>query len=255
MIHRQRTSQLRRTSWTLAAASGFGAMLLHAQAVQLSQGHADIGIGFEEGRLEPHIHLHEPPPDGTEYAPDQAILLVSADAKTTVPSNPTFSFLGMPGDTLWALPQAAKPNVLFLGLGAEEIEPGLFEDNTLQLSLTAFQGPGAFSLYRVDALGQPAVYLNTRDGVSRDQDTVPVIAGSHGHATWAFSAPGAYEITLVASGTLADTTLRLESEPATYRFEVVPEPGVFSLGLLGGLLLIFRPGRSTPSQPTRALQP
>ncbi|MBK9137905.1 MAG: choice-of-anchor M domain-containing protein [Verrucomicrobia bacterium] len=218
-----------RAAW-LAAGALVVPVTLTAQTI-LSHGHMDLGVAYEAGALELHIHAHEPEPDGTEYAPGEAVIWIGTAARTTVPANPAFSFLGVPGATTYLLPATFHPELPFLGLGAEEIEGGVFVGDNLRLALTGFSGPGEFALYTSDAFGNPTLHVNTRDGLS-EADHVNLRAGSHGHANWAFSAPGDYFLTFVASGTLVGGGA-IASDPATFAFTVVPEPGTWVLWVLG----------------------
>lgn len=228
-------------AWRAAAVLGL-AGTLNAQTI-LRSGHMDLGVAYEAGELSVHLHSHEPEPDGTEYGPGEAIVEVGLAAQTTVPANPLFSFLGTPGETIYLLPATENPALPFLGLAAEEIAAGIFEGNTLSLSLTDYAGPGEFALFTVDAFGTPTVLMNTRDGLD-GSDRATLLAGSHGHANWAFSAPGDYDLTFTASGTLAGGGGPVTSDPATFRFTVVPEPGTTTLLLIGTGLLLGRLRRS-----------
>ncbi len=219
-------------AWHAAAALGL-AGALHAQTV-LRSGHMDLGVAYEAGELSVHIHSDDPEPDGTEYGPGEAVIELGLAAQTTVPASPQFAFLGAPGDPLYLLAATENPALPFLGLAAEEVEPGLFAGNLLTLTLTGAAGPGEFALFTVDAFGSPTVHMNTRGGITAADHTT-LQAGSHGHAQWAFTAPGDYDLTFVASGTLEGGGGSVSSEPATFRFTVVPEPAPAALLILGGL--------------------
>ncbi len=196
----------------------------------LSRGHADVGVGFADGAWDLHVHDEE---GGNEYEPGDAILLVDIAAQATVPVNPAFSFLGSAGSSTWILPQNENTELLFLGLGAEEVD-GSFENNQVTLSLSSVSGPGNFALYQTDGFGSPTVFMSSHDGIS-GTDQVTLNVGSHGHFNWAFSAPGDYSITFSASGIL-DGVGATSSGDVTYNFSVVPEPGTWSL-LASGLLV------------------
>jgi surface-anchored protein len=205
---------------------------LAAQPV-LMTGHTDVGIAYLDGAWDLHIGQHEADPPA-EYAPDEAILGVGPAAQTTVPSNPAFGFLGSPGSMVYILPQAENPSLLFLGFGAEELDPGLFVNNQVTLSLTSAHGPGQFSVYDVDAFGTPNVLMNSGNGITPG-DSVVLAAGGHRHVNWGFTEPGTYEVNFEATGLLVAGNQFASSGPVTYTFAVVPEPGAVSLLAVGGV--------------------
>jgi len=186
-------------------------------ATRLKRGHTDVGLAYENGELELHIHAES---TDTEYPPAAAVLHVPALAQTSVPANPAFAFLGAPGGPVWILPQTENPKLLFLGLAAEEIASGVFVNNQLTLRLLDVEGPGQFALYTLDAFGQPVVRLNSGDGISA-ADALTLTAGSHEHVNWAFTAPGLYRVKFQASGTLVQGGTPVESEEVEVCFEVI----------------------------------
>jgi surface-anchored protein len=216
-------------SLSLAAALAVG---LNASAqTYLWQGHADVGVNYENSAWDLHVHSHV---DG-EFEPDEVVLGVDqVAAQGTVAAGSQWSFLGSAGAPVWILPQGPNPALLFLGLGAEELADGIFVNNAVTLSLTGVNGPrGNFALYRTDMFGNPTVLMNAGDGITV-ADTVTLQAGSHGHANWAFTAPGRYEIAFSAAGELVGGGLT-SSGPVTYTFDVapIPEPGTAALLGLG----------------------
>jgi surface-anchored protein len=225
---------------TLMAAATVGAAVLNLNAqTYLWQGHTDVGVNYEAGAWDLHVHAESL---GLEFQPSDAVLGVNiAAAGTTVPSGTAWSFLGTAGSSVWILPQSQKPSLLFLGFGAEEMPSGLFTDDEVTLSLQSVNGTGSFAVYTTDMFGTPTVYMNSADGVSTS-DAITLTAGEHTHVNWAFTEPGVYEVTFEATGTLADGNVFTSSGNVTYTFDVaaVPEPGSVSLLALGGLsLLVF----------------
>ncbi len=186
-------------------------------------GHVDVGVAFEDGAWD--LHIHDETTD-TEYEPEEAVLVVRDAARTVVPTDERFAFLGAAGAPIWVLPQVEDERLLFLGLAAEEIEDGVFADNRVRVTLKQVQGPGHFFLYSTSGVtGAPDVRMNSRDGLSDSVDFADVPAGGHRDFNWAFTAPGTYAIAFEASGTLVDGGQAVSSGPVTYTFQVEPQPG------------------------------
>jgi surface-anchored protein len=211
-------------------------------ATGLERGHTDVGLAYEEGELEFHIHSEE---TETEYSTDEAVLIVRSAAEQPIPDTAAFSFLGEPGYSTWILPSVENEELLFLGFGAEEIETGVFANDQVRVEVMSVEG-GDFFLYSVAALGSPVVHMNSADGISAS-DFFMVNAGSHEDLNWAFSQPGTYRIGLRARGTLVEGSQNITSAVFYVTFEVpaaqlpqppVPEPelvfNVVDLGTLGG---------------------
>lgn len=203
----------------LAAAMLIGAAAGPATAatpVTLDSGHVDvIGIAFEDNQF--HLHVHDEGTD-TEYEPSQVRLAVKPEARTEVPDDPAYAFLGAPGRPVWVLPQVEDPRLLWPGIATEEVQPGVFVDDSLNLKVECVSGPAGFSIFTTDPVGAPTVLVDSGNGLP---DSVTVSAASHLHANWAFEAAGNYAITVRVSGTLAATGQKITSAPATYRFKVI----------------------------------
>ncbi|TCC50637.1 hypothetical protein E0H75_10565 [Kribbella capetownensis] len=185
-----------------------------ASKVVLDQGHVDVvGIAFENGVFDLHIHDEE---HGVEYSPSEVQLVAKPAAEIAVPDDPSYSFLGTAGSSAWVLPQVQDPELLWPGIGAEEIESGVFTNDALKVDVVGVSGPADFSIFTTDPFGAPTVLADSGDGLP---DTINTSAGGHMHANWAFEAPGNYRLKVRVSGKVAATG-KTVSAIATYCFKV-----------------------------------
>jgi surface-anchored protein len=203
----------------------------YAASTVLSVGHTDIAVDYDAAINTWDLHVGYDVA-GEEFPASDVLLRVNPLAQTSVPANVQFSFLGVPGSSIWILPQAEDPNLLFLGYGADGLLDGVFVGNQVQVTLTGYTGPGNFASYELDAFGNPVVFMNSRDGLSA-ADHFDLTAGGDSHLAWAFSQPGHYTLTLEAAGTLVNGNLFTASGPVNYNVEVVPEPGSIALLAIG----------------------
>lgn len=184
-----------------------------ADPVDLDHGHVDVfGVGYENGRLNLHVHDGE---TDTEYAPSAVRLIAKPAARTTVPDDPAFGFLGRPGDDVWILPQVQDPELLFAGVAAEEVPAGVFRNEALRVDVLAVYGPADFDVFTTGPDGTPTVLVDSGNGLP---DPIDVTAGGHRHVNWAFEASGTYRVVARASGVLASNGKRVYSTPAIYTF-------------------------------------
>jgi surface-anchored protein len=142
-------------------------------------------------------------------------MVVKADARTAIPNNRQFAFLGDAGSPIWVLPQVQNPALLWPGLNSQEIEAGAIAGNSLTLALVAAHGPAPFALFSTDQFGTPSVLFNSGDGLP---DSIDLPIGTHAHGNWSFRAPGRYALTFQASGRLASGEPLVAT--ATLAFEV-----------------------------------
>lgn len=185
----------------------------------LDEGHVDVlGVAYEDGELELHIHDEE---NDAEYAPGQTLLVVNPEAETTVPDDPSYEFLGEPGvDDAWILPDQPVDGLLFAGWATEEVGEDVFVDDEVTIELQSAVGLGDFALYGVGPFGDPDVHFHSDGGFSNE---LVVPADAHGHANWGFIEPGPYLVTVNASGVLDDgQNTVVESGPVHYIFFVRP---------------------------------
>lgn len=215
-------------------------------ATLLSRGHTDLGIAFEDGAFDLHVHSEE---HEVEFAPDDTVLRVLPSAEAVRPESPAYDFLGVSaGSPMWVLSQdaasAEERGVLLLGVGAEDVAPADFQGNlTARLVDFGFQpepggAPSAqFALYTTTGVGTPTPVWTTVDGLS-SADAATVVPGTHFDGNWAFTQPGHYQLTVEVSGTLANGTPI--SGQSTYRFVVKSHASAVSTHLAAGDIIDAR---------------
>lgn len=192
----------------------------------LDQGHVDaIDAEFEDGALGLSVHDESAVPD-VERDPASVIFVVKSAAKIQLPDE-RFAFLGPVGATVWLLPQdqldAEAAGVLFLGLSSEEIEPGIFVGDSLDVRFRHILGPNGLSLFESpeDETSPPHILVDSEDN---EPDIVALPASTHKHANWAFESAGIYAITVDVTGRLAGIPgePRITSSKALLKFVVLP---------------------------------
>ena len=204
-----------------AAMAGVLAAAGPAQAacpVVLDHGHVDVvGLAYEDSRLQIAVH-DESGAVEVEHAPEDVVLRALPAARTTVPGGPAYAFLGTAGQPVWILPEVQNPDLLWAGFGAEELQPGIFKDDAVDVKFLSLSGPGRLAVYTDDVFGDPeTVLVDSGDGLP---DTVGLHAGDHTHANWAFSKPGTYTLQVQAGGRLAADNRQVTSRTVTYTFQV-----------------------------------
>lgn len=202
--------------------------------------HTDILAGYDNGEWEAEIELHDLE---IAYAPNEALLYLAPSSATTQPLGPEWDFIGAgAGNTIYLAPEVQDPELIWLGFGAEELASGIFVDDTVQVVLDAIRGPGEISVWRNDPFGDPIPLWSSSDpGATIDVNSVAVFAGvAEGHANFAFTEMGFYEVDIRLTGTLVDGGLFIQSQPVTLYFGVgttaVPEAS--SLSLVGVALAV-----------------
>jgi surface-anchored protein len=225
-------------------------------------GHGDLSVtysgtgsafGFE-------VHLHDGAVvDGDTLTedehgePDEITIVTPATANLKRIDNPTgffdggtgYDFTGSDfnatgaavGGNLWMLgssADAAYYETPFVGLSAEELDPLQWNGNiSYVLDSVLFDGSaygtsGGILSFFSESL-QPI--WSSQGGFTQQSISLTPGAG-HEHGFFFFSQPGIYEMTLLASGNLANAGGPV-SGMGTFRFEVVPEPSGILLAGLG----------------------
>ncbi|MCO8277794.1 choice-of-anchor M domain-containing protein [Actinoplanes sp. TRM 88003] len=189
---------------------------LAAEAVVLAKGHTDaIDVHYEGGALKLKVKDDTVSP-AVERDPADVTFQVLPAAETTVPDLPAFSFLGQAGSKIWMLPQVQDAALLWPGWNTGQLDSGVFAGNKVVISLIGVDGPGDVTLFDTNSLGTPNVKFRSSDGLP-DRLDVPV--HTHAHASWVFSAQGAYTLKFQADAALTNGTT-VSTGPIDYRFVV-----------------------------------
>jgi surface-anchored protein len=155
---------------------------------------------------------------GINYGGTNVFLVAKAEAKLALPAGTPFGVAGQP---FWILPQSQNPNLLYLGLSAENI-PNVFS-TPLNIRVTRFEGPGYMMAWQAVGPGQYNIRIDTRDGLDASDGFVPPV-GAHEHYNWGFSTTGVYCVTYQVSGTRTGDAQPIFSREETFAFHVLPLP-------------------------------
>jgi surface-anchored protein len=198
----------------LACASGVAADF----AVLLRE-HTDFKILYTPGETNLLRLAARDEDRGINHASNEVILVVREEARLTLPPGTPFGDAGAP---LWILPQSQNVNLLYLGVSAEGLPPGVFSE-PLRVELKRFDGPGYFMAWQATGPGQFNLRLNTRDGLSAADAFTPIL-GSHEHFNWGFSSTGVFSATFQVTGRRAGEATNISSPETTFVFHVLPLP-------------------------------
>ncbi|MCW1885581.1 choice-of-anchor M domain-containing protein [Luteolibacter flavescens] len=211
-----------------------------AHSALYTSGHADYGIGYENGDFHFHFHAEGATVDGIERDDEEfdipdVITVVSSGAMLSLPID--FAPLGaQTGDIIWVLPEVENMTLPFLGLATEELSTSEWGDITFSLgAVTSPSGNGEFALWQSGSLGDLLLRMSTSDPSA---DALTLLPGSHAHYNYGFTEAGIWQIEMTVSGT--HVTDGFKSATETLTFHVIPEPSVFLLGGLGLAGLVLR---------------
>jgi surface-anchored protein len=211
-----------------------------------TSGHADIGVGYVAGELEPHWHTHfGAVVDGVsqttldeEYLPGDLIARTVATRLTPSGGGGLSGLLGVPdGTQVWVMGSTTyQPR---LGFGVEELDPADWSGPitiTFNSGSSTLPGGAAFGLYTTNVAGTNVVdrFFSSVSGTATvAANTITLDAGGHEHYEWAFTLEGVYDLNFTWSGTHAIDGLKTAS--ATFTVQAVPEPSTLALlGMAGG---------------------
>ena len=215
--------------------SSFALLVLGFAPVALAQtnvtsGHWDIAAHEHEGSIELSLHNHdlaiEEPLQGSTITYN-----FGTNAKVDVTIGA--SNLGL----LWVSPasevEADDMGMPFIGFSAEELVAPFTGPVTFTMTGFSYTGSGTGNFYMFEG---EDIFFNSTAGPGNFGSFL-VNVGQHGHGEFGFSHAGFYEITLVASGNNGSP---VSGDPATFAFDVVPEPSTYALlGLGAGVLSLM----------------
>ncbi len=212
-----------------------------------TEGHGDIGVGYEdEGsgfELHPHWHIEGGTVDGTPR-PDEEF--DSSDLRLVVPNIPNavaarnasaiWDPIGVAGgETYWRISTNSLTGVPYLGWATEELDV-LDWTGDISFALTGLTAPGDISVYFFPD-GNLTFLWASSNGIT-GADTFALAPGVHSHFNVAFSTPGLYEVEVTISGTHVDDGFQTATH--TFGFNVVPEPSTALMLALGAGLIALR---------------
>lgn len=186
-----------------AAVLGFTATPAHAAAI--TSGHIDaLDVDYAGGVVTLDIKTYNPPNVNDDDVPAASTTLRLAplsDYDLVVPGSPSsWACVGAASSTVYVAPASVgsgDPRI-WPGWNAEDV-PSAQRPVTIQL--VGVSGPGHVTLYTLGGLpATPSVVLsnNSTSGCPKSSFSISSTA-PHGHANWAFSAPGSYDLTFRAT--------------------------------------------------------
>ncbi|MHA3946435.1 TIGR03773 family transporter-associated surface protein [Cellulomonas bogoriensis] len=182
----------------------------------LATEHTDaFSVFMDDGRLSLATMADLGSRRGVRLDPDATVFHVTDDARRAAPTGSAFGFLGVaPGAPVHVIPQAYTPGILWAGWNTERV-PASAVGGPIRLTVEDVRGPGAVEIYESGVDG-PQRLLSSRD---RGLRSLAVPANTHAHASWVFTEPGVYRITVGASTTTPQGA-PLRATSRTYVFAV-----------------------------------
>lgn len=177
-----------------------------AGGVVLSSGHVDWATRLVGGRLQQLVG-DDSSGAKTYREPGGVVLWVKPSARVSLPGG--YERVAPAGSTVWQVPQTQAPGLVWLGWSSQALTPAQVT-TPVRWTLDAVAGPGDVVVYQSGAFG--GVQEVVLDGAGSAYD-VPL--GVHAHASWAFTRPGVYRLTMTQSATLADGTRSSDTEVLT----------------------------------------
>jgi surface-anchored protein len=202
-------------AWLMVLATAPG---LAAQCRTFTQEHVDLlAIQYNAASNTLSLMASDDDHGGVLYASNECVVVCPESMKFTLPDGTP---LGQAGDPLWILPQNPYPGVPYVGVSAEALAPGSFND-PLTIRLVRLEGPGDFIVWQATGFGSFDLKMDTRDGIGPNDQFTPFVGG-HEHHNWGFTTSGVYRAYFQASGRRPGESTNLVSPETPFTFHVLP---------------------------------
>ncbi|MEJ3742511.1 TIGR03773 family transporter-associated surface protein [Actinomycetes bacterium KLBMP 9797] len=163
----------------------------------VGDGHVDMGARFVNGTWT--LQVRDDTVRPSVWRPLSDVVLHAVDAaRTTVPTDERFAFLGAAGTPVWVLPQVQRSGVLWPGWNTQDPEVATTINREVTWTLHGVTGPGTFVLFLNGNFGAPQVIF---DGTKPMPQQTGIEVNSHVHGNWVFTAPGSYLLDVEMTGT------------------------------------------------------
>jgi len=192
------------------APAGSGSPTAPAIVVVTDNAHLDVlSVGLQSG----NFSLGVDHADSAQLLdPSNTVIHVRPSSQGIIGSNPLFSFLGPAGSPVWQLDG---------GWSIHDVLPGQLVNDSVQLRLISFSGPGNMAVWKFNSFSQPSADLATSATLPQ---VLNVSYDAHAHRTWSFTATGTYTAQFDATATLQLTGQPVSSGPKSFTFVVGPYP-------------------------------
>jgi surface-anchored protein len=188
-----------------------------AQCFQFTQEHVDL-LSFQWNGSSNQLSLMaSDDTHGVLYASNQCVVICPETMKFTLPAGTPF---GNEGEPLWILPQNPYAGVPYVGVSAEAIAAGLFND-PLTIQLKRVEGPGQFIVWQSTGIGSFDIKMDTRDGIGANDKLTPFVGG-HEHHNWGFTTSGVYRVYFQAVARRVGQATNTLSPETPFTFHVQP---------------------------------
>lgn len=196
--------------------------IVRGEPAVLSAGHVDVGPRLIDGQwiVAARDDTQSPP---TWRVPSDVVLHVTDAGQLPVPSDAAYRFIQADPDSLvFVVPQTEVAGVVWLGWNTQDPAIVQAAPNGVRFRFLRVSGPGHFSLFLQPGNFAPPQVLADGATLADAPAELFVETGTHTHANWVFTAPGAYlvEVEIAATGTdgteyAARDTLRFAIGDAT----------------------------------------